>query len=126
MNLLGDLSSQVVSAEAAAASARSIAESFLKKARVITPHHRLLLHDHVLLSSPALDEAQGQSELLEDKALQDAARLVRDSLAVFPMKVACLFAHGRRCVPLIYWTQEAAYHLARCERCSACRLVARL
>jgi hypothetical protein len=86
--LLGDLSSQVASAEAASGAARSIAESLLKKARIITPHHRLLLHDHVLLSSPLLEEVQGECELLEDGALQDAARLVRDSLAVFPLKVS--------------------------------------
>jgi hypothetical protein len=90
LGLLGDLSSQVTSAEAAAAAARRIAEHLLHASRVIAPQHRLLQHDNLLLSSPAAAVAVNvDCELLEQGLLSDAARLARDSLAVFPIKVTC-------------------------------------
>jgi hypothetical protein len=89
LGLLGDLSSQVTSAEAAAASARGTAGHLLQKARTVTPHHQLLLHDRVLLSA-AGDVGPGtECGLLGERAMEDAARLIRDSLAVFPTKVTC-------------------------------------
>ena len=89
LGLLGDLSSQVASAEAAAAFARGTAVHLLQKARTVTPHHQLILHDRVLLST-AGDVGPGtECGLLGERPMEDAARLIRDSLAVFPTKVTC-------------------------------------
>lgn len=87
MGLIADLSSQVASAEAAAVAARSAAESLLKQACVVAPHHRLIHRDCALLSSPAQFEPDFGSEQLGESELRDAARLARDSLSMFPMQV---------------------------------------
>jgi hypothetical protein len=87
MGLLGDLSSQVASAEAAAVVARGAAESMLNQACVFAPHRVLLHHDCALLSSPALFESDDGMEQLGEKEFENSARLARDSLSMFPMQV---------------------------------------
>lgn len=113
MNLLGDLSSQLASAEAAAAAARNKAEHMLKQARVVAPQHRLARHDNVLLSAHAAFEPDSGFELLSDSELHDAARLARDSMSLFPLRVNRIMCRCRRHVTLTRLLQEAAYLLAR-------------
>jgi hypothetical protein len=87
MGLVGDLSSQVALAEAAAVVARGAAESMLKQACVIAPHRVLLHYDCALLTSPALFESDEGIEQLGESEFEDSARLARDSLSMFPMQV---------------------------------------
>ena len=87
------MSNQVASAAAAAAAACSKAEDLLNQSRVITPHHRLLQHDVLLLSVPASVEPNCGSELLGEGALEEGVRLVRDSLSLFPLQVTLRVVH---------------------------------
>jgi hypothetical protein len=81
------LSSQLAAAEAAAAAARSKALQALAQARAVAPQHRLAAHDGLLLSARAASVVDSAAELLSDNELQDAARLARDSMALFPLQV---------------------------------------
>lgn len=118
MNLLADLSSQLAAVEAAAAAARSRAELLLMQARTIAPQHRLAHHDIRLLSSHGHIEPDSGYELLGERELQYAARLARDSMALFPLRVcdaAACCANNLHCCMLLFTSllQEAAYLLAR-------------
>ena len=120
MNLLADLSSQLAAVEAAAAAARSRAELLLMQARNIAPQHRLASHDNRLLSAHGHFEPDYGYELLGERELQYAARLARDSMALFPLRVcvtraAVCCANSLHCCLLLLTSllQEAAYLLAR-------------